>query len=195
MRKCITTYTRCTLCGKDLKAYRWNDRQLTGYCSSCFQLLRYWTPEGVEVLRQCAKRDHISKEDMKYLATLRTSEVDLSDSVDRGAIKHLLKSLGFTGTFERWNKVSSWANEKLVMGTHARRLIKDQCENCGAVVNLEAHHLIPIAWGGKSTHDNVNTLCHYCHTSAHKKISKILTAKYKRELLSQHAEEIISKLK
>src|SRR4030042_4848511 len=135
MRKDITKYTRCTLCGKELKAFRWNDRQLTGYCSSCFQLLRYWTLEGIGILRQYAKRNYISKADMEYLATLRTSEVDLSDKVDRGVIKHLLKSLGFTGTFERWNKASTWTNEKLVMGAHARRLMKDRCENCGTVEN------------------------------------------------------------
>ena len=195
MSKDITKYKRCTLCGKELKAYRWNDRQLTGYCSSCFQLLRFWTPEGIEILRQYAKRNHISKEEMEYLATLRTSEFDLSDRVDRGVIKHLLKSLGFTGTFERWNEVSSWTNEKLVMGAQARRLMKDHCENCGTAENLEAHHLIPIAWGGESSQDNVKTLCKSCHTLAHKKLSKTLTARYKRELLSRHAEEIVSKLK
>src|SRR4030042_7147357 len=108
MSKGIIKYTRCTLCGKELKAYRWNDRQLTGYCSSCFQLLRHWTPEGIEILRQYAAHNHISKEEMEYLATLRTSDVDLSDRVDRGVIKHLLKSFGFTGFFRRSNEVSSW---------------------------------------------------------------------------------------
>ncbi|OGN95247.1 MAG: hypothetical protein A2Z71_07265 [Chloroflexi bacterium RBG_13_50_21] len=140
-------------------------------------------------------RNDISKEDMEYLATFRTSEVDLTDCVDRGVIKHLLKSLGFTGIFERWNKVSSWRNEKLVINAHERRFTKDYCEGCGALETLEAHHLIPISWGGTSAQNNVKTLCHSCHTIAHKKLSKVLNARYKRELLSLHAEEIISMLR
>ena len=42
-----------------------------------------------------------------------------------------------------------------------------RCRICGArqgkIVQLEIDHIIPIAKGGKSTYDNLQTLCHNCN--------------------------------
>lgn len=42
-----------------------------------------------------------------------------------------------------------------------------KCRNCGIsdrYANLEIDHIIPISKGGKSTYDNLQTLCHKCNT-------------------------------
>lgn len=38
-----------------------------------------------------------------------------------------------------------------------------RCKKCGSRDNLEIDHIIPISKGGKSTYDNLQTLCHNCN--------------------------------
>ena len=38
-----------------------------------------------------------------------------------------------------------------------------RCRICGSTKNLEVDHIKPIAKGGKSTYDNLQTLCHSCN--------------------------------
>ena len=39
----------------------------------------------------------------------------------------------------------------------------NRCRRCGSRYNLEVDHIIPISKGGKSTYDNLQTLCHRCN--------------------------------
>lgn len=39
----------------------------------------------------------------------------------------------------------------------------NRCRKCGSRYNLEIDHIYPIAKGGKSTYDNLQTLCHRCN--------------------------------
>ena len=39
----------------------------------------------------------------------------------------------------------------------------NRCRKCGSRYNLEIDHIIPIAKGGKSTMNNLQTLCHRCN--------------------------------
>lgn len=39
----------------------------------------------------------------------------------------------------------------------------NRCRMCGSTHNLEVDHIYPIAKGGKSTYDNLQTLCHRCN--------------------------------
>ena len=40
-----------------------------------------------------------------------------------------------------------------------------RCRKCGRQTDdLEVDHIIPIAKGGKSTYDNLQTLCHRCNS-------------------------------
>lgn len=39
----------------------------------------------------------------------------------------------------------------------------NRCCKCGSRYNLEIDHIIPISRGGKSTYDNLQTLCHRCN--------------------------------
>ena len=48
-----------------------------------------------------------------------------------------------------------------------------RCRNCGisqSYAQLEIDHIIPIAKGGKSTPDNLQTLCHKCNVEKGKKL-------------------------
>lgn len=38
-----------------------------------------------------------------------------------------------------------------------------RCRNCGAKTNLQFDHIIPRAWGGCGTADNVEVLCRDCN--------------------------------
>lgn len=38
-----------------------------------------------------------------------------------------------------------------------------RCRKCGSENNLEIDHIIPISKGGKSTPNNLQTLCHKCN--------------------------------
>lgn len=41
-----------------------------------------------------------------------------------------------------------------------------RCQKCGRQTNdLEVDHIVPIAKGGKSTYDNLQTLCHRCNSA------------------------------
>ncbi|MCR4879795.1 MAG: HNH endonuclease [Bacilli bacterium] len=39
----------------------------------------------------------------------------------------------------------------------------NRCRKCGSRTNLEVDHIYPISKGGKSTFDNLQTLCHRCN--------------------------------
>ena len=39
----------------------------------------------------------------------------------------------------------------------------NRCRNCGSRYNLEVDHIFPISKGGKSSFDNLQTLCHGCN--------------------------------
>lgn len=45
-----------------------------------------------------------------------------------------------------------------------------RCVRCGSRYNLEVDHIFPISKGGKSTVDNLQTLCHNCNTLKSNKI-------------------------
>ena len=41
----------------------------------------------------------------------------------------------------------------------------NRCRKCGSPYNLEVDHIYPISKGGKSTFNNLQTLCHWCNVS------------------------------
>lgn len=55
--------------------------------------------------------------------------------------------------------------DSLVRETILERDIR--CQRCRSESNLEVHHIIPHADGGSHKLDNLITLCHSCHWSAH----------------------------
>lgn len=40
----------------------------------------------------------------------------------------------------------------------------NRCRECGSRSNLEIDHIFPVSKGGKSTYDNLQTLCHRCNS-------------------------------
>lgn len=60
------------------------------------------------------------------------------------------------------------------MGTKRHFLTDDEkvaigmtCRNCGATNDLQYHHIVPIACGGRDTLDNMVCLCADCHSLIH----------------------------
>ena len=47
-----------------------------------------------------------------------------------------------------------------------------QCEECGAICQVELHHIVPVADGGTFDDDNLILLCAVCHLKAHGKTPK-----------------------
>ena len=41
------------------------------------------------------------------------------------------------------------------------------CINCGSNVNIEYHHIVPLALGGTNKLSNIVPLCKACHTASH----------------------------
>ena len=39
----------------------------------------------------------------------------------------------------------------------------NRCQKCGSTKDLEIDHIYPISKGGKTTFDNLQTLCHRCN--------------------------------
>jgi hypothetical protein len=56
----------------------------------------------------------------------------------------------------------------LPYGTRKEVLQRDgyHCIKCGAIGELEIHHIIPVYKGGNDLDGNLITLCHYCHREA-----------------------------
>lgn len=39
-----------------------------------------------------------------------------------------------------------------------------RCEECGSLLDLELHHVVPVACGGSDEKSNLKVLCHRCHS-------------------------------
>jgi len=54
---------------------------------------------------------------------------------------------------------------------HAQRAGRERdmqtCQICGSKDRPEGHHIFDFAFGGAADKDNIITLCHGCHQSAH----------------------------
>jgi integrase len=48
------------------------------------------------------------------------------------------------------------------------RTLGSKCLNCGSVVDLELHHIVPIARGGLDVYTNMTLLCNTCHSKVPK---------------------------
>lgn len=48
----------------------------------------------------------------------------------------------------------------------------NRCRRCGSTYNLEIDHIFPISKGGKSTFDNLQTLCHTCNVRKSNAVEK-----------------------
>lgn len=46
------------------------------------------------------------------------------------------------------------------------------CVNCGSVIDIEYHHIVPLTNGGNDILSNIVPLCRQCHYNAHDKIYK-----------------------
>lgn len=48
-----------------------------------------------------------------------------------------------------------------------KQSVGNVCCNCGTDKNIEYHHIVPLALGGRDIESNMVPLCHQCHKAAH----------------------------
>ena len=93
-----------------------------------------------------------------------------TDSICSSLVKERLNKKRGTYFTDReiWNAICrverGKVSNKMRFSIYARD--RYRCCRCGAsgrFVQLEIDHIIPIAKGGKSTYDNLQTLCHNCN--------------------------------
>ena len=98
-------------------------------------------------------------------------------SFDTEEIKKIISNLsdqsnGFYKNQNVWDAIShverARVSNKMRFAVYERD--GNKCCKCGATRNLEVDHIIPIAKGGKSTFDNLQTLCHRCNVEKGSKI-------------------------
>jgi len=53
------------------------------------------------------------------------------------------------------------------LAEEARQRDNYRCKRCRSRRNLEAHHIVPLAKGGKHELANIQTLCRSCHIALH----------------------------
>lgn len=96
-----------------------------------------------------------------------------SETFDENSIKNIIRRLNNkTGSFyndrEIWDAICRVERGRVSNKMRFRIMERDgyRCRYCGRRgngYNLEIDHIIPIAKGGKSTYDNLQTLCHDCN--------------------------------
>lgn len=84
------------------------------------------------------------------------------------------KENGFYRDPEIWQSIARVERGKVT--NKIRFMIYDRdgyrCRRCGSKSNLEIDHIFPIAKGGKTTLDNLQTLCHYCNAAKSDTLTK-----------------------
>lgn len=131
--------------------------------------------------KQCLRKNLLQKPTMQFVLTItlycstvngriyeRKTDV-FYDSDVFALIKRLNNKNGtFYNDREIWNSLCRVERGKVSNKMRFSIYERDgyQCRNCGIsgrYANLEIDHIIPISKGGKSTYDNLQTLCHKCN--------------------------------
>lgn len=63
------------------------------------------------------------------------------------------------------------------------------CQNCGTKEDIEIHHIVPLANGGRDVPSNVVTLCTECHKAAHGDIALARQRKEDAHKIHKEASE------
>lgn len=77
------------------------------------------------------------------------------------------------------------SEKRQLIRDHFKKLFGRECNRCGSNFDLEFHHIIPNGWGRSRgstarcwdlfeayNEDNLELLCHDCHTQHHKQVRK-----------------------
>lgn len=93
--------------------------------------------------------------DKKYLDKLRSSQkrffCETIENLDEESL-------------EEWTGVKRSFSTSRTIKAIALKRDEGKCRKCGVLsLGLEAHHIIPVCYGGKETIDNYIMLCYLCH--------------------------------
>lgn len=94
------------------------------------------------------------------------------ETFDSDTIQSIIKDLNrkdgdFYLNAEIWQSICRVERGKVSNKLRFQIYARDRyrCRNCGSPNDLEIDHIFPISKGGKSTVDNLQTLCHRCNSS------------------------------
>ena len=115
-----------------------------------------------------------------------------SSTFSSKSIEEIIKKLdnnegGFYKNEEIWQSISRVERGKVTNKIRFMVYERDghRCRKCGSTYNLEIDHIFPISKGGKTTLDNLQTLCHNCNVAK----SNTLTEKQQEQYNKDHAKE------
>ena len=63
-------------------------------------------------------------------------------------------------------KTRTGANRTIV-AKWLRDQLPKKCYNCGAIKDLQYHHIVPVIYGGNDVPSNIAVLCGNCHSNVH----------------------------
>ena len=180
-------HTNCVICGRDISPYQ----RKTLYCNKCYKLAVNW---GESVAKRLLDKARLfTREEAAEMGLSHNPPYDINNNAHRAIILRTIRHTGCSCDFRRF-VVCSWSIFCHVEGNKAKMYKVDRCAACGAQENLEAHHILPLSWGGETVAENINTLCAPCHKREHKRLNSILTGRFRREIMKAHGDEISSRL-
>jgi 5-methylcytosine-specific restriction endonuclease McrA len=159
----------CPICGYT----RISTNPTHPYCRRCAKYRKTWgNDEGARALLKLAKMPgpidiDTRKEFIRKYATSHTVTAK-----NMSTLRASLRSAGYTGRFVH-------TRQDFVLQTANRRYKEshpnERCRCCDATDNLEAHHIVPLKWGGAmEDENNIEMLCRTCHRKEHRRIVSVI---------------------
>lgn len=189
-----TALVRCPVCGENKKVDPATARHIAlgvqgENCGSCSTLLHYYSKEAVAEIHRLRRNGAASWSELKHLMELQGRDIEYQ--YDRNHVYRLCRRFGIK--YQQKRNAESTLRDRRVWACYSRSC--KVCERCGATEDVEAHHLVPIEYGG-DTAGEMACLCHMCHWDAHREITARIEKEYgsmlafKQSIFSQHSEEI-----
>lgn len=164
-------------------------------CSKCTRRVTTWGVDGAYQIIQLARRtDDIDAKDllafvMEYYNGRTPNKRD-AVTILKTSLRLLGYSGGFVGRIHKNGESYKQLRARENTAGKRWRLRKDSCEKCGSTDELRLHHIVPLAWGGKTSDENCITLCEKCHRATHRKLSSTLNRAYLLSILENHRSDI-----
>ena len=189
-----TALVRCPVCGGNRKVApkTIENRACEGrepIFRSCASLLQNYGKEAVKEIQRLRTNGFASWDELKHLMELQGRDIETMDN--RFAVYRTCRILGI----EYQRKYNAEAALKSKKGNACFKHPCDICEQCGSAEHTEAHHVIPVEYGGETDGEMI-CLCHRCHRAAHREINARIrnaygsTLAFRHSVFSQHSEEI-----
>ena len=175
----------CEICGK---SYDYS-------CRSCTKRVTTWGQDGLLYLMELAKKEgDIQSEDLVPIVETYYRGSSKTRRAKVNVLRTALRLLGYKGKFvgrihKNGTTYKQIRKRELTSGRRWQ-LRNGACDNCGSTELLSLHHIVPLAWGGKTSMENCVTLCETCHRATHRRLSGLLTREKLLEYIAPYYSEI-----